>query len=121
MSSLKKTTNTSQFGAFVQKEFRHILRDWRTLLILFGMPVVQVLLFGLVLTNEIKNASIAVFDPSKDAESIALTNILISSGYFKLQKSLYSPSEIDPAFRTEQIKMALVFPPDFAAQSQAVY
>ncbi len=104
----------NRFSAFVQKEFRHILRDRRTLLILFGMPVIQVLLFGFVLTNEIKNASIAVLDPSKDAESIALTNKLVSSGYFQLNRNLGSPDELDPAFRSGKIKMAIVFPPDFA-------
>lgn len=108
----------NRFTAFIQKEFRHILRDRRTLLILFGMPVAQVLLFGFVLTNEIKNAAIAVLDPSKDTESIALTNKLLSSGYFHLEKTPDSPTELDPAFRSGKIKMALVFPPDFAAQLQ---
>ena len=103
-----------RFLAFIRKEFRHILRDRRTLLILFGMPVVQVLLFGFVLSTEIKNASIAVLDPSKDAESIALTNKLVSSGYFGLDKTLDSPAQLDAAFRTGKIKMAVVFPPDFA-------
>ena len=105
----------NRLSAFIVKEFRHILRDRRTLLILFGMPIAQVLLFGFVLTNEIKNASIAVLDPSKDMESIALTNQLVSSGYFRLERTLGSVDEIDAAFRTGKIKMAVVFPPDFSA------
>ncbi len=104
--------------AFITKEFRHILRDRRTLLILFGMPIIQVLLFGFVLTNEIKNASIAVLDPSKDTESIALTNQLVSSHYFQLNQTLTTADEIDPAFRTGKIKMAVIFPPDFSAAIQ---
>ncbi|MBL7796711.1 MAG: ABC transporter permease [Saprospiraceae bacterium] len=103
-----------RFRAFVVKEFRHILRDRRTLLILFGMPVAQVLLFGFVLTTEVKNAAIAVLDPSKDAASIGLTNRLVSSGYFQLEKHLESAADLEPAFRTGKIKMAVVFPPDFA-------
>lgn len=109
----------NRFSAFIRKEFRHILRDRRTLLILFGMPIVQVLLFGFVLTNEIKDAKIAILDPSKDSESIVLTNKLLSSGYFQLEKMLDTPEALDPAFRTGKIKMALVFPSDFAAQLQA--
>ncbi len=105
-----------RFAAFVRKEFRHILRDRRTLLILFGMPVMQVLLFGFVLSNEIKNAAVAILDPSKDAESIALTNKLLSSGYFRLENNLHTAEDLEPAFRTGKIKMALVFPPDFAAR-----
>lgn len=101
-------------SAFVLKEFRHILRDRRTLLILFGMPIVQVLLFGFVLTNEIKNASIAVLDASKDAESVDLTAKLASSGYFRIAQNLNAPEDIETAFRGGQIKMAVVFPPGFA-------
>lgn len=104
----------NRFSAFILKEFRHILRDRRTLLILFGMPVAQVLLFGFVLTNEIRNAAIAVLDPSKDPQSIALTNKLLSSGYFRLEQNLRSAEDLDPAFRNGRIKLALVFPPGFS-------
>jgi len=114
MGLSKRFLPPGRFRAFVVKEFRHILRDRRTLLILFGMPVAQVLLFGFVLTNEIKNAAIAVLDPSKDAESIGLTNRLTSSGYFRLEKNLDSAADLEPAFRTGKIKMAVVFPPNFA-------
>ena len=102
-----------RFLAFVIKEFRHIYRDRRTMMILFGMPVIQVLLFGFVLTNEIKNASIAVLDPAKDEASIRLTNKLASSGYFRVERNLASADELEPAFRQGKIKLALVFPPGF--------
>lgn len=108
----------NRLSAFIVKEFRHILRDRRTLTILFGMPIAQVLLFGFVLTNEIKNASIAILDPSKDTESIALTNQLVSSHYFSIEKNLSSAEEIDASFRTGKIKMAIVFPSDFSAALQ---
>ena len=55
-----------RFLAFVKKEFKHIFRDYRTLLILFGMPIAQILLFGFAITNEIKDAKIAILDFSKD-------------------------------------------------------
>ncbi len=106
----------NRFLAFVLKEFRHIYRDRRTMLILFGMPVVQVLLFGFVLTNEVKDANIAVLDPSKDAASIGLTNKLVSSGYFRVAYNLAAPGEMEPAFRSGKIKLALIFPPDFSHQ-----
>lgn len=105
-----------RFFAFVLKEFRHIHRDRRTMLILFGMPVVQVLLFGFVLTNEIKNAAIAVLDPAKDEASIELTNKLASSGYFRIDRNLATARELEPAFRQGKIKLAIVFPPGFAQQ-----
>ncbi len=49
-----------QFSIFVLKEFHHIFRDKRTILILFGMPIIQIILFGFAITTEINNISIAV-------------------------------------------------------------
>jgi ABC-2 type transport system permease protein len=54
-----------QFFAFVKKEFFHIWRDKRTMFILLGMPVVQIVIFGFALTNEVKNANIAILDNAK--------------------------------------------------------
>ncbi|MFM7400005.1 MAG: ABC transporter permease [Bacteroidota bacterium] len=107
-----------RFMAFIRKEFLHIMRDRRTLMILFGMPVAQVLLFGFVLTNEIKDASIAVLDHSGDSESVALLNKLSSSGYFHIDQMLASEEELEPAFRKGKIKLAVIIPPDFAALSR---
>ena len=118
MDSLNKTNIMGRFLAFIRKEFLHIMRDRRTLMILFGMPVAQVLLFGFVLTNEIKDASIAVLDHSGDSESIALLNKLSSSGYFHIDQMLSSEEELEPAFRKGKIKLAIVIPQDFAAQSR---
>lgn len=98
---------------FLKKEFLHILRDRRTLMILFGMPVAQVLLFGFVLNNEIKDAPIAVLDPAGDYASVTLTNKLVASGYFHIETRLGDAGAIEPEFRKGRIKMALVFPPDF--------
>ena len=58
-----------QFIGFIKKEFYHIFRDKRSLFILFGMPVAQILLFGFAITNEINNVDIAVLDYARDNES----------------------------------------------------
>ena len=55
-----------QFIAFVKKEFYHIFRDRRTMLILLGMPVVEIILFGFAISTEVKNVRLAVLDPSND-------------------------------------------------------
>jgi ABC-2 type transport system permease protein len=103
-----------RFRGFVVKEFYHIFRDYRTLLILFGMPAVQLLLFGYVITNEIKNARIAVYDLSKDEVTRKITEKIISSGYFILEKNLGRYSDIDKSFREGDIKLVIVFQKDFA-------
>ena len=55
-----------QFIAFIKKEFYHIFRDRRTMLILLGMPVVQIILFGFAISTEVKNVRLAVLDPYTD-------------------------------------------------------
>lgn len=103
-----------RFLGFVIKEFLHIFRDYRTLLILFGMPAVQLILFGFVITNEIKDARIAVLDLSKDETTRKITEKITSSGYFLLDRNLHDYSEIEIAFREGEIKLVLVFESDFA-------
>jgi ABC-2 type transport system permease protein len=103
-----------RFRGFVIKEFYHIFRDYRTLLILFGMPAVQLMLFGYVITNEIKDAKIAIYDPSKDAVTRNITEKILSSGYFILDHNLQSSSELEEVFRKGDVKMALVYESDFA-------
>jgi ABC-2 type transport system permease protein len=102
-----------RFWGFVVKEFFHIFRDYRTLLILFGMPAVQLLLFGYVVTNEITDAKIAVLDLSRDETTRKLTEKIVSSGYFLLDRNLYSSEQIGQAFREGNIKMVVVFEKDF--------
>ncbi len=102
-----------RFIAFVKKEFKHILRDYRTLLILFGMPIAQILIFGFAITNEIKDAKIAILDFSKDVRTQQISNKILSSGYFLLYYNLNSISDIEPAFKEGIIKEVIVFEPEF--------
>ncbi|MBT3207739.1 MAG: ABC transporter permease [Bacteroidetes bacterium] len=103
-----------RFFGFIKKEFFHIFRDKRTMLILFGMPIIQILLFGYVVTNEIKDAEIAILDLSKDDISQEITNKLSSSGYFQIKKVLHSHTEIEDVLKSGIIKEVVVFEADFA-------
>ena len=102
-----------QFFAFVKKEFFHIWRDKRTMFILLGMPVVQIIIFGFALTNEVKNAGIAVLDNSKDAASTSLTAELHASRYFDVEKNLVSYNQVQEEFKKGYIKLAIIFPQHF--------
>ena len=79
-----------RFLNFVKKEFLHIIRDYRTLLILFGMPVAQILIFGFAITNEIRDVKIAILDLAKDDVTQELSNKILSSGYFVSYENLKS-------------------------------
>jgi ABC-2 type transport system permease protein len=104
-----------QWLAFIRKEFYHVFRDRRTLLILFGLPVVQIVLFGFALSSEVKNIGIAVFDNAHDAASKEVTARLGTSSYFKMKPPVRSYGEIEKRFRDGSIKCTLVFPADFGA------
>lgn len=98
-----------QFFTFVKKEFLHVLRDRKTLLILFGMPVVQILIFGFALTNEVKNSNIVIVDYAKDIASQKIIAKIQASRYFRIEKSLSGSKELEAAFRSGDIKMAVIF------------
>ena len=57
---------------FIRKEIYHIFRDFRTLIILFGIPVAQILVFGYVVTNDLRDVKIDVLDQSKDEVTTAI-------------------------------------------------
>ncbi len=105
-----------RFIGFLRKEFYHIFRDKRTLLILFGMPIAQVMLFGFAITNEIKDAPISILDHSRDNVTTAITDKLLSSGYFLLYENLLNEDEILPSFQKGKIKEVVVFGENFAEQ-----
>jgi ABC-2 type transport system permease protein len=108
----------SQFFSFVKKEFHHIFRDKRTLFILLGMPIVQIIIFGFALTNEVKNARFAVMDESKDVATNEIITELDASRYFDIYKSVKSYKEIEQLFRRGEVKLAVVFPPSFYSDLQ---
>jgi len=98
---------------FIKKEFYHIMRDPRTLIVVFGIPVVQIMLFGYVITNEIKDVSIAVFDQSNDVRSHDLITKIASSGYFIIEDNIHSYNEINETFKKGKVKEVIVFEPGF--------
>src|SRR5215470_11774960 len=108
-----KRRGMKQFFSFVRKEFYHIFRDKRTMFILLGMPIAQIVIFGFALTNEVKNATIAVFDQSKDAATASLIEELNASQYFDIGKYPISYKEIEGEFKTGGIKLAVVLPAHF--------
>lgn len=105
-----------QFFFFIKKEFLHVWRDRRTMLILFGMPLMQILIFGFALTNEVKNTRIGVLDNAKDEASLAIIHQLEASRYFDFEEEIRSNSDLEAAFQSGRIKMAVVFPERFQEQ-----
>jgi ABC-2 type transport system permease protein len=107
-----------RFMGFVRKEFYHIFRDRRTAAILFGMPVVQLLLFGFAIRNEISEVKLGILDRSHDPVTREITDRVLASGTFKAMRNLNSQSEIGAAFASGAMNEAVVFEPGFGARFQ---
>jgi len=104
-----------QLLAFIRKEFYHVFRDKRTLLILFGLPVVQIILFGFALSSEVKNIGAAVLDNAHDVQSEQIISKIRSSSYFNLKESVRDYNDIESRFKEGNIKCAIIFPNKFGA------
>ncbi len=101
------------FLGFFKKEFIQIFRDKKSLLILLGIPTIQILLFGFAITNEIRDVRIAILDYSKDNTTKEIISKIVSTNYFKLYKMLRNEKDIERAFQTGEIKEAIVFSQNF--------
>ena len=105
-----------EFVSFVIKEARHILRDKRTMLILFGMPVVLMLIFGFAITNDVKNVRTIIVTSQMDYQTQAAVKRLAASEYFTITTTLPTPKEAEQLIRHQKADMAIVFSKDHAIQ-----
>ena len=106
-----------QFLSFVIKESRHILRDRRTMLILFGMPIVLMLLFGFAITNDVKNVRTVVVTSQMDHLTQAAVERLSASEYFNITAIVGTSHEAEQLIRRQRADMAVIFGKDFASKN----
>lgn len=100
--------------SFILKEVRHITRDRRTMLILFGMPVVMMLLFGFAIRTDLRNVKLAVVTSSMDHRTQQIIDRLNASEYFTVTHHVTTPKEARRLIVARRADMAVVFTPDFA-------
>ena len=109
-----------QFKSFVIKETRHILRDKRTMLILFGMPVVMMLIFGFAITTDVKNVRTVVVTSQMDLQTQSAVERLSQSEYFTITQTVNTPKDAELLIRNQKADMAVVFAPDFASKHRGI-
>ena len=105
-----------QFISFVIKEAKHILRDKRTMLILFGMPVVMMLIFGFAITNDVKNVRTVVVTSQMDHATQSAIDRLAASEYFTLTATVPTPKNAELMIRSQKADLAIVFSKDHTIQ-----
>jgi len=105
-----------QFWSFVLKEGKHILRDKRTMLILFGMPVVMMLLFGFAISTDVKNVRTVVVTSQMDHQTRQAVERLSQSEYFNIVSTVGTPQEAEQLIRSQKADIVIVFAKDFASK-----
>ncbi len=109
-----------QFVSFVIKETKHIMRDKRTMLILFGMPVVMMLLFGFAITTDVKDVRTVVVTSQMDHQTRQAVERLSQSEYFTITTTVHTPQEAERLIRSQKADMAVVFASDFASKKNGL-
>ena len=109
-----------QFISFIIKESKHIVRDKRTMLILFGMPIVLMLIFGFAITTDVRNVRTVVVTSSLDHLTQRAVERLAASEYFTITASVATPQDAERLIRGQKADLAIVFSPDFASKRQGM-
>lgn len=98
-----------QFWSFVIKEAKHIFRDKRTMLILFGMPVVLMFIFGFAITTDVKNVRTVVVTSQMSPQTQQTVERLAKSEYFDIVSTIATPQGAEKMIRSQKADMAVVF------------
>jgi ABC-2 type transport system permease protein len=111
--------NLQRFIAVARKEFIHIVRDWRSLVLAIAIPIFLIALFGYALTMDLKHVPTAVWDQSRTAESQRLLSLLDGSAYFSVERHADSYRDLFAMLDAGSVMVALIIPANFADRSRA--
>ena len=103
-----------RFRALIKKEITHMLRDPRTLVFIFIMPIMQLVLLGFVNNTDIKNVSTVVFNQDNSSASRALLDSFQATGYFSFNYAVYSQVEVNDLVDSGKASVGIVIPPDYS-------
>ena len=103
-----------RFRALIKKEITHMIRDPRTLIFVFLMPILQLVLLGYANNTDVKNVSTVIFNQDNSEASRALLDSFQATGYFSFDYSVYSQNEVDKTIASGKARVGIVIPPDYA-------
>ena len=103
-----------RFRALIKKEITHMLRDPRTLVFIFIMPIMQLVLLGFVNNTDIKNVPTVVFDQNNSGASRQLLDSFQATGYFSFDYAVYSQVEVNDLIDSGKASVGIVIPPDYS-------
>lgn len=115
-----KVFSMKEFWSFIIKETQHIIRDRRTMMILFGMPIILMLIFGFAISTDVRNVRTVVVMSQIDHQTQRMINALDESEYFKVLYKVHTPAEAEQLIRNQKADMGIVFSTDFASKHGGV-
>ena len=115
-----KVFSMKEFWSFIIKETQHIMRDRRTMMILFGMPIILMLIFGFAISTDVRNVRTVVVMSQIDHQTQRMINALDESEYFKVLYKVHTPAEAEQLIRNQKADMGIVFSTDFASKHGSV-
>ena len=115
-----KVFSMKEFWSFIIKETQHIMRDRRTMMILFGMPIILMLIFGFAISTDVRNVRTVVVMSQIDHQTQRMINALDESEYFKVLYKVQTPAEAEQLIRNQKADMGIVFSTDFASKHGGV-
>lgn len=115
-----KVFSMKEFWSFIIKETQHIMRDRRTMMILFGMPIILMLIFGFAISTDVRNVRTVVVMSQIDHQTQRMINALDESEYFKVLYKVHTPAEAEQLIRNQKADMGIVFSTDFSSKHGGV-
>jgi drug efflux transport system permease protein len=104
-----------RFRALIKKEMIHMLRDPRTLVFIFLMPIMQLVLLGFVNNTDIRNVPTVVFNQDNSSASRALLDSFNATGYFSFDYAVYSQVEVNGLIDSGKASVGIVIPPNYGS------
>jgi ABC-2 type transport system permease protein len=102
-----------RFKALIKKEFTQMRRDPRTLMMIFVMPILQLLLLGYATNTDVRNVPTAVFDQDNSKASRSLLDAFLATGYFSIDYVAYNESDLDGLIEGGKAKVGIIIPPTY--------
>ena len=115
-----KVFSMKEFWSFIIKEKQHIMRDRRTMMILFGMPIILMLIFGFAISTDVRNVRTVVVMSQIDHQTQRMINALDESEYFNVLYKVHTPAEAEQLIRNQKADMGIVFSTNFASKHGGV-
>lgn len=111
--------SAARLWAMSRKEAVQLRRDPRSLTLAFLLPLFLIVFFGYAISFDVDEIAMGVFDESRSAESRALVESFVSSGYFDVRAHAERYAEVERLLDSDAVRLALIIPPDFSERLAA--